>query len=228
VLTVNFEDNGGNVACAPFGTGTSAMCGDGLTGSAPPGPFADNDGDENLITGSLDKVKNRLNLEACFVASNPAQGPFTYARIDANAHTGLGTVDIWLNRGNCIKPTGDPSTLGAGIALGEQEDDYDVDQDGCTTTQELGLNVTSGGLRDPFNKFDHMDMNKDGFIDIPTDILGIAAIFGPVLPPGTQVQGDVGPRMTGSVAHAHRGWDGQITIPDDILGMAGQFGNNCL
>ena len=139
------------------------------------------------------------------------------------AHTGLGTVDIWLGRDAC-SPDGAPTNDDAGITIGEQDSDYDVDEDGCTTTQELGPNPNLGGQRDPYNKYDHMDMNKDGFIVIPDDILPLAALFGPV-DPGQQ--GDVGPTMKGSVAWAHEQADGSINIPDDILGMAAQFGQNC-
>ena len=83
--------------------------------------------------------------------------------------------------------------------------------------------MTKGGQRDPYNKYDHMDMNKDGFITI-LDINAVGALFGPV-PPGTQ--GDVGPPMTGSVGWAHSEGDTIITLVHDILGMAAQFGHNC-
>ncbi|MCH8850673.1 MAG: hypothetical protein IIC89_07595, partial [Chloroflexi bacterium] len=89
-----------------------------------------------------------------------------------------------------------------------------------------GDNPDQGGLRDPYNKYDHMDMNKDGFINT-VDIPEVAAIFGPTMPPGVIVQGDVGPAMKGSVGWAHEEADGTIGIPDDILGMAAQFGQNC-
>ena len=72
-----------------------------------------------------------------------------------------------------------------------------------------------------------MDLNKDGFINLPDDILPLAELFGPTEPPGVIVQGDVGPAMKGSVGWAHEEADGTIGIPDDILGMAAQFGQNC-
>ena len=122
-----------------------------------------------------------------------------------------------------------------GVGLGEQNDAncsntvshpncYDIDQDGCSARQELGTNIFAGGQRDPYNKYDHMDMNKDGFIDIPNDILGVAALFGPST---KGAQGNVGPRMLGSVSWGHRNGDSAINIPDDIQGMSAQFGHNC-
>ena len=218
------------VACNPIvpGGAPQDLCGDGLSGAAPPGPMGDNDGDDpgpGTITGFLDKDKNKLILDACFEGiENPTQGPVIYARIAVDAHTGLGTVDIWLNQSDCTKPTGAPDTNDAGVAIGEQDSDYDVDQDGCTTTQELGPNPDLGGQRDPYNKYDHMDINKDGAINIPNDILAVALLFGPQ---PTMPQGDVGPTMKGSVQWAHEQADGTVNIPDDILGMAAQFGQNC-
>lgn len=60
------------------------------------------------------------------------------------------------------------------------------------------------------------------------DILGIAGAFGPVLPIDQPLQGEVGPKMTGSIP----GWaktqgDNIVTVVHDILGMAAQFGHNC-
>ena len=68
-----------------------------------------------------------------------------------------------------------------------------------------------------------MEMNKDGFINIP-DILEVATLFGPV---DDAQQGDVGPAMVGSVPWAFEQWDGTVNIPTDILGMAKGFGQNC-
>ena len=90
--------------------------------------------------------------------------------------------------------------------------------------EELGPDPSQGGQRDPYSKYDHMDMNKDGFINLPDDVLPISELFGPAAP-GTQ--GDVGPRMTGSVPWAHRNADKVVNIADDILGVARQFGHNC-
>ena len=224
--------------CVPFvlGGAPKEFCGDGLPGAGPPNPLGDNDGDDAAdVTGVLDKIENRLLLDVCFAGiENPNHGPNIYARIDIDAHTGLGTIDIWYNRPDCSKPATAPSAEGA-IAMGEQNDAncsfttshpecYDIDSDGCSARQELGSNVNLGGQRDPFSKFDHMDMNKDGTINIPNDILIVAQLFGPQ-PPFTQ--GDVGRTMTGSVQWAHRSADGTLGIPDDTLGMAAQFGHNC-
>ena len=151
------------------------------------------------------------------------------------AHTGLGSADVWLMRGSCDKPGDAPSENDVPVSIGEQNDAncsfatsnptcYDIDQDGCSARQELGPNVNDGGQRDPFNKYDHMDIDKDGTINVPTDILGTAFLFGPV---ANNTQGDVGPRPTGSVSWAKRSSDNVVGIPDDILGVAGQFGHNC-
>ena len=98
---MNFEDSGGNAQCPPF----PERCGDGLPGAPPPGPFADNDGTPGDITGVLDKGSNRLILDVCFSGvENPTEGPNLYMRLDVDAHTGLGSADVWLMRASCGKP----------------------------------------------------------------------------------------------------------------------------
>ena len=69
-----------------------------------------------------------------------------------------------------------------------------------------------------------MDINKDGTINVPDDIIGTMIQFGPAL---KIQQGNVGPRLVGSVPWAHGNGDSAIGIPDDILGVAAQFGHNC-
>jgi hypothetical protein len=237
ITTVNSQA-AGSAVCNPIG---GPDCGDGLAGSPPPGPFGDNDGvgTPGVITGNYDKAKNKLDLVICFSnISNFLIGPSAYAVIQVDAHTMLGSVDIWLAQDDCTVPTGAPSNKKVGVALGEQNDAdcdvstavtrplcYDVDQDGCSARQELGENKNFGGQRDPYNKYDHMDMNKDGFINIGDDILGVAGIFG-LSSKGTQ--GNVGPHILGSdVPWPHVNGDTAINIGDDILGMAAQFGHNC-
>ena len=234
-ITVNIEDNGGHAGCVPFGTGNPDLCGDGLPGAPPPGAGAgvstvgismgDVDATHVALTGRYDKGTNELLLEGCYDnVENPLQGPNFYFQATIDAHTGQGAVDVWFNRVDCTKPGESPDAAGAPIQIAEQEDDFDLDQDGCSTRQELGSSQFSGGLRDPFSKFDKQDLNKDGFTGIPDDILPLASQFGSV-PPGTQ--GDVGPRMAGSNLWNHRTGDGVINIPDDIIGVALMFGHNC-
>ena len=222
--------------CLPSGTGAPDLCCDGLPGAPPPGAGAggstagislgDVDATHVALTGTYDKGTNELLLEACYDnVENPLQGPNFCLQATIDAHTGQGTVDVWFNRLDCMKPAGSPEADGAPIQIAEQDDDFDLDQDGCTTAQELGSGPFQGGQRDPFSKFDHMDLNKDGFTGIPDDILPIASMFGPV-PLGTQ--GDIGPRMAGSNSNWNRRTgDGAINIPDDIIGVAAQFGHNC-
>ena len=224
VTTVNIEDNGGAAVCAPFPSANPEDCGDGLPGPPPPGAFADNDGvgTPGVVSGFVDIGNSTAILETCVDhILNPILGPAIFFRVDATTGTG----EIWLQLGGCsTKPTGPPTQEGVRVAAAEQDDDFDLDQDGCTAAEELGTNKFAGGQRDPFNKYDHMDKNKDGFINIPDDILPTAAMFGPS---AKGVQGNVGPRMTGSVPWAHRNGDIAINIPDDILGVAAQFGHNC-
>ena len=199
----------------------------GLPGSPPPGPFADNDGVAGAITGTLNKATGRLELELCFTGvDHSVRGPNMLFAIDVDAHSGTGTVDYWYGRPDCAKPDPDvpPTADGALVRMAEQDDGYDIDQDGCTAAEELHTDPSKGGQRDPYNKYDHMDMNKDGFINIPDDILIVAGLFGPST---KGVQGNVGPRMTGSVSWGHRNGDSAINIPDDISGMSAQFGHNC-
>ena len=211
------------------------VCQGGLPGAPAPGAGAggstagismgDVDATHVAFTGTYDKGTNELLLEICYDnVENPLRGPNFYLQATIDAHTGQGLVDVWFNRPDCAKPAGPPDAEDAAIQIAKQDDDFDFDQDACTTRTELGSNQFQGGGRDPFSKFDKIDINKDGITGIPDDILPVAARFG-VVPPGTQ--GDVGPRMAGSNLWMHRSGDGVINIPDDIFGVAFQFGHNC-
>ena len=111
----------------------------------------------------------------------------------------------------------------------------DLDQDGCTTEEEIGPNEILGGRRDPKNHWDLYDVNGDKAVNLANDILGVAAGFGsssgmkyaPELdrrpPPSAQQEPDATKREPWDMGPP----DGVISVVDDILGAAKQFGTEC-
>ncbi|MCI0850137.1 MAG: hypothetical protein J4N26_04160, partial [Chloroflexi bacterium] len=104
---------------------------------------------------------------------------------------------------------------------------YDFDLDGCPDADELRNNPEQGGLRDPFNPWDRQDVDKDGFVNIPNDILPTAAQFGPVVNAAGASLDRSGVMFDGAGSWSKPGQDGVVNIVDDILGTAAQFGHTC-
>jgi hypothetical protein len=118
----------------------------------------------------------------------------------------------------------------------------DTDGDGCTDFRELGGNVGTGGLRDPYNPYDFFDANKDGSVTT-VDIFAVAAKFGAtsgagppynanhdrggLLPDGDDYDDpDSALDGPGPSAWNQKAPDGAIAIPD-IFAAAAQFGHAC-
>jgi hypothetical protein len=113
----------------------------------------------------------------------------------------------------------------------------DTDKDGCTDFRELGPSEGLGGKRDPFNPFDYTDINHDGSVSVPVDILGVAGSFGTGSPRYIDYK-DRGQRAKDALGTATMSDDGpsswnkdkpngSIDVPADILGVANQFGHRC-
>ncbi|MDZ4277743.1 MAG: flexitail domain-containing putative surface protein [Dehalococcoidia bacterium] len=242
VTTVNIQDTPGKnqVTCAPFGPANPNKCGDGLSGQPPNSLTAlgDVDSPHTTLTGIYNKTTNRLELSGCFNGvENPTQGPSVWAEVTADAHTGEGTVDIWLNQpNNCTThATLQPSTKDAGVSLTECQPKSDVlkkncdtDLDGCSDKAELqsaaGSEVT-GGRRDPMNPWDFYDTDNNQVVDLFIDIFGVAGQFGstaqlPKLDRGAPLNGSKG-------AWNIHGPDKTIDLFNDIFGVANQFGHDC-
>ena len=228
-------------------------CGDGFTGSsfpigsaAPPPPYADIPTDAHAaLSGSLNKTNDTWSLEGCIPDTREVQSPKsnTYIRFtDIGGRTGNGTVEVWTGLTSCAKPGGSPTQTGKANFVqhapkddgfntgpGHTRDDagnYDFDLDGCPDARELGDNRFNGGLRDPYNPWDRQDVNKDGFVNVPDDILETAANFGPIVG-NFNHPANRGPRMIGANNWNKRPPDSAINVPDDILGTAAQFGHTC-
>ncbi|MCH7579054.1 MAG: S8 family serine peptidase, partial [Chloroflexi bacterium] len=107
--------------------------------------------------------------------------------------------------------------------------DHDFDGDGCSNGREAGGDEHRGGLRDPEDPWDYYDVSipRDGFIDLPNDILGVILHFAPGgYPPGDETF-DRGPK-TGPYDWNMTAPDGVIDLPNDILGVILQFQHNCI
>jgi len=138
--------------------------------------------------------------------------------------------------------------------------DPDDDNDGCTDIREQQpkANANTGGGRNPLYFWDFYDVwtrpdpmgqpsywERDTTINLPGDILGVAARFGPgPTPPATkaeQVAAALTPPTSATGYHIdydrgaqiganlwnRAGPDGAINLPNDILGVAAQFGHSC-
>ena len=113
----------------------------------------------------------------------------------------------------------------------------DSDGDGCTDKAELQVAAGSeltGGLRDPENRWDFFDVNGDGNIDVPNDLLPVISAYrqGPLDPGGPEpnytAAKDRGPPIAGAQFSWQRtGPDGHIDVPNDILPITLQYLHNC-
>jgi hypothetical protein len=240
---VSVGDRGDGFTGSPFPVGGAGppSIDPVVIGSFGEGLYADPptlaEGGHANLTGSLDKANDEFSLEGCVsgVATGPnTEGPNMYFRFsDISGRSGHGTADIWRAQSSCAKPSGSPTFGPVNVNVVQhaaKDEPYDFDLDGCNDENELGNNPEQGGSRDPFNPWDRQDVDKDGFVAIPTDILPTAAKFGPVV---DAVGASLDRSLTMASAPAGAGYqkpgqDGTINIPTDILGTAGQFGHTCL
>ncbi len=237
------------------------LSGDGLTGSSfpigtspPPPPYADNDSEQTVLTGSYNKDTDSISLTGCFKDLDGAGSLGnvwieTVAPDHIDVLTGHGLVNIWIlsNPGEpdcAATQVGDPTELSMqiGILAGKDPqteattaiDTYDYDQDGCPDKRELLDDEGLGGLRDPYNPWDFYDVDGNQTINLFGDIFGVAFAFGtgeagrPNAHPDYDRILDRGGAMTGSNAWNQRAPDGKIDLFNDIFGVAFQFGHRCI
>ena len=123
---------------------------------------------------------------------------------------------------------------------GGAENSFDSDNDGCPNWKELGSLKAQGGLRDAWNYWDWLDIDKDGGVSL-SDFLAVLRHFGtngtPVLTmtaltlpePATGtywVRADRGDVLEGGDIWDTGPPDGGISL-GDFLAVLRQFGNNC-
>ena len=231
---VSVGDTGDGFTGSPFPIGSASPpaidpipSGDGLYADVPSAA----QGGHAKLTGSLDKTNDRFSLEGCVAGVASSEGPNMYFRFtNISGRSGHGTADIWRSQSDCAKPGGAATFAGVNVNAVQhaaKDEAFDFDLDGCNDDKELGDDPNLGGLRDPFNPWDRQDVNKDGHINVPDDILVTAANFGPATS-AIQLVLDRSGRMNGAAGIWNRpGQDGTIGIVDDILGTAAQFGHTC-
>lgn len=105
----------------------------------------------------------------------------------------------------------------------------DTDGDGCTDIQELGLDETLGGRRDPFNQYDWYDVASSSGEKIQDDIVDSdndkAAVVAHIL--DYDVYFDRGAPPVGADPWDMTAPDGSITLGVDIVGVINQAGHSC-
>jgi len=112
----------------------------------------------------------------------------------------------------------------------------DTDGDGCSDAQENGPDEMLGGRRDYLNPWDFYDVNGDRLINLPDDVLVVAAAYGPDTFPLYSIFKDRSPPPTADEEpdpSRRELWDlgppdGVINVTDDILKAATQFGHHCV
>jgi hypothetical protein len=102
----------------------------------------------------------------------------------------------------------------------------DTDRDGCVDERELRAILNQGGLRDPWNPYDWYDINHDGAVSVPVDILQVAQAFG--VPANYRPRKDRGALSFGPFSWDRSAPDNAISVPIDVLGVSNQFSSACL
>ena len=242
--------------------------GDGLPGDPPPGapgnsplqgPYAGvSDTGATVAEGFYDLVTNQLTFNICVLSTDKSTGlGHVIASSTINAHTGHGQLLIHVaqTEADCQAgtPVGPPLFTDATIDYVEtavKGEGYDTDLDGCTDKTELGNNQVSGGLRDPYNRWDWSDQyigfNPDPNLSNPKrngsivvgDLGAVVARFGtfgsPLGDPNVEptaidnyhTSADRNGSLPGSNGWNLKGPNGTVTVAD--LGVVVvQFGHFC-
>ncbi|MEX2159439.1 MAG: flexitail domain-containing putative surface protein [Dehalococcoidia bacterium] len=110
----------------------------------------------------------------------------------------------------------------------------DRDGDGCSNAAELGPNPELGGMRNPLDPWDFYDTDGGGAVDLFSDILGVANLYGadvgddgPTEPDGYDPKFDRSPPAAGAEQWQMGAPDGGIDLLTDIFGVMLQFGHTC-
>lgn len=216
-----FLSTGGFCHVALGATGIGGSC-----PSTPPAPFDANGGSDGILSLGSPCIVNFTPGTNLLVRTT-----LTLDKIILNADSGtiqvtLDTIPLTPAHTECDDPSSSDtltSTVYDDILTTPVDDkNDDTDRDGCYDRVELTSSTTTG-VRDPSNPFDWYDVNHDGTVNINTDILGVAGVFGPV---GVNSRFDRGPLNYGPFAWNKSGPDGIVSI-NDILAVAGQFGSGC-
>jgi hypothetical protein len=118
---------------------------------------------------------------------------------------------------NCPQVYNPPQTDSNGDGIGDACDSSDADADGFSDSRELYLTTDplDGCADDPSDAAWPLDVNNDGVVTVPGDVLNFAGRIGAV---------------SGSLNWRQRldfNGDGAITIPGDVLMYAGRIGQTC-
>jgi hypothetical protein len=191
---------------------------------------------QTQLTGSYDPDTDLISLTGCISDVAGAQGPNVYVTSsDVDVLTGHGHVDIWLAQASCAVPGGAPSFDDVNVQLtehaprtvgtGVNDANYDFDLDGCPDRSEISNTPTSGGLRDPFNRWDYFNPQKDGQNRV-ADILAVVNKFFIDYPAAGYTTQTDRTAVAGSNAWNAGPPNGQHRV-DDILAEVKQFFHDC-
>jgi hypothetical protein len=137
-----------------------------------------------------DAAANQIHIGGCFAGlGGVAFGPNVYGVGLIDAHTGVGSFKLWIQRADCSVPLETDAHVTGTVSIVELQSKkyvtgpslgtplpcipfgacplYDSDKDGCPDSVELQGPVqlanaqVTGGLRDPYNKWDFFDPFKE-------------------------------------------------------------------
>jgi hypothetical protein len=172
----------------PVNPEAGAGTGDGLSGAAPPEPFADVPVAHVVLSGQINNPENTIELEGCFDNEDLAS-PLgnVYVRTHGLSDTtGQGTVELWAltNPGQPTCLDGSTYVDGTGTVIDLElvrqaykgTPERDTDGDGCPNKAELSDTQAAGGLRDPSNHWDYFNPTHDGLNRVD-DILKVVNAY---------------------------------------------------
>ncbi|MEX0992964.1 MAG: flexitail domain-containing putative surface protein [Solirubrobacterales bacterium] len=245
-------------------------------GAPASGLFADVNETQAALSGEgnfYDPDLGELHAQGCYPTDHrgplagTSLGPYLYVEttvpIDKSLPTAEGTGELWIGQQNCLEPTREEDYYLTVTLTPEQDitniapqNQWDSDRDGCSETQELRDTKATGGLRDPFNPWDFLDVPSGTGLARNRSVNGgdIAAIVGrfgandvgagtfdrysdldstpnaPISPAGARANYhpayDRGGSLVGSNPWNLKPANGAIS-GGDIGAVVGQFGHHC-
>jgi hypothetical protein len=190
----------------------------------------------------FDTNTNTIHLGGCFAGFGGGNFGNVFGDSTIDAHTGVGQFQIWINvtLTDCQNgtPQGVPVFTGT-VSMVELKTEkgltdaqkWDGDRDGCADARELGNGTnaqTSGGFRDPYNKYDLFNPERTNTPNGQTvaDILKVVQQFNKNQGNALYTQTTDRTGIPGGQSWSLGVPDGQQTVAD-ILAAVKQFNHNC-
>jgi hypothetical protein len=178
-IAANLIDNDARCTDA-YNTAAIESFGDAATEASGCTTYVDSNNDgvpDNLSTASDEDGDWYSDKEEYDAGSNPidpSSYPIITARADSDTDGVVDALERYVGTDPTVAGPYDYTTIPA----------VDTDKDGCTDSEEIGTNVSKGGLRDPGNYWDMYDVDDGSSTGTPgggvdfSDTLYILSFFG--------------------------------------------------